>query len=80
VPTGIFAAGYLAAWGGYSALAVGLQSSSMNTAASFSWLICRNDAKNRLPTGLVMLAMKARVGRNKAASNVEPARGRPEMK
>src|SRR6266436_5613383 len=52
----------------------------MNNAASFSWLICRSSAENRLPTGLVIPARKRGFCRNRAASNVEPARGRPEMK
>ena len=42
-------------------------SSSINTAASFSWLICRNSAKNRLPTGLVMPACMREFRRSKSS-------------
>ncbi|MNF92817.1 hypothetical protein D3C84_754730 [compost metagenome] len=36
--------------------------------------------ENRLPTGLVMPAWKRGFWRSKAASSVEPERGKPEMK
>src|ERR1700704_4451520 len=54
--------------------------SSMNRANSLLWLICPSRPANSVPTGLVMAAWMRGFWRRMPASNVEPARGRPEMK
>ncbi|MNL89630.1 hypothetical protein D3C87_2200770 [compost metagenome] len=48
-----------------------------NSLPALNWL---SIDENRLPTGDVMPAWKRGFCRSRAASNVDPERGRPEMK